>query len=584
MLRCVLLLAVLVTGAFAAPMTYTITGTGSGSWNSLPFTEAPFTFTFTSDTAAIVHGTPCCSGVDTTPAVTAAMVSVNGFVPASLTGDQAIFLNRSEQTAGIWHYNSPDYLTIAAPQFATADLATPISSAAGTTFSYLTPMPLSTGGTLYFTSVHDVIYSQQPGSGQVSTVSVTPDSGTVQQDTTQTFTVIVSDTAGASDIGGLDLLFGDRPYPYACWLYFNAVTKSMQASHRFNWGSPSPIGPSGSTLSGDACTLDTTAVTVSTSGNTLTLNLPITFTFSDNQEWRISLAAWNKNNQGTNYNLMGTVTPHDGPAPQDIILLVTPQSQATPTGASIDYTVTVTAAGGFHQPVTLSADVVPFQTDNTTQLNIAFNPATLPESGTSTMTVTSDSSAAPDDYAITVTATSQSLVKTRLVSLRLDNAAPLITLSPTSGTGLTQIFTLTWNDNTPVNSMNILIAPSVDGRKACWIYFDVSGQSPGGVPHRLFLAGDDGTTWPDAGDAGFAPWIPGTANASNSQCAIGGSETSYDADTGHTTGGSELGYHTLTLPITFKPAFAGTKSIFIRSSNTAGFDSGYLPKGGWTVQ
>ena len=247
MLRRVLLLAVLTSGAFAAPMTYTITGIGSGSWNSQPFTDVSFTFIFTSDTATIVHGTPCCSAVDTTPAATAATVLVNSFVPASLSGDQAIFLNRPGQTVGIWHYNSPDYLTIAAPQFAAADLTTPIASAGGTTFSYVTPIPLSTGGTVYFTSVHDVIYSQQPGSGQVSTISVTPNGATVQQDTMQTFTVVVADSAGASDIGGLDLLLGDTAYPYACWLYFNAVTNSLQASHRFNWGSPSPVGPSGST-------------------------------------------------------------------------------------------------------------------------------------------------------------------------------------------------------------------------------------------------------------------------------------------------------------------------------------------------
>jgi len=586
MLRRVLLLAVLVTGASAAPMTYTIMGIGSGSWNSLPFTEASFTFTFTSDPATIVHGTPCCGGLDSTPAGTTATVRVGGFGPAALRGDQAIFLNRAQQTAGIWNFDSQGSLTVTAGQFAGADLTTAIAAATGTALSYVSPISTSTGGQLYFNSVHDVYYSQQPGivGGPVSAISVTPNNSTVPQDTTQIFTVVLSDPAGASDVGGLDLLIGDAARPYACWIYFDAGANTLAASRRINWSPPAPIGPSGSTLMGDACTVDTTAVKVSNAGNNLSLDLPITFTFADNQQWSIYLAAWNKENVVTNYTLIGTVTPNDGAAPQDLILLVTPQSQAKPAGTRIDYTVAVTDAGEFHQPVTLSADVVPSQSGNTTQLLVSFNPATLAGSGTATMTVLRDSSATPDDYAITVAADSQSILKTRAVSLRLDNSAPATELSPTSGTGATQIFTITWSDNTPMNTMNVLIAPSVDGRNACWIYFDVSGEGADGYPHRLFLAGDDTTSWTDAGDAGFAPWIPGTANASNSQCAIGGNGTSYDSDTGHTNGGNKFGYHTLTLPITFKPAFAGTKSIFIRSSNAAGFDSGYLPKGGWTVQ
>jgi hypothetical protein len=40
---------------------------------------------------------------------------VSGFEPATLQGNQAIFLNRAEGTAGIWHFDSPDYLTVATP-------------------------------------------------------------------------------------------------------------------------------------------------------------------------------------------------------------------------------------------------------------------------------------------------------------------------------------------------------------------------------------------------------------------------------------------------------------------------------------
>src|SRR6185312_3684705 len=144
--------------------------------------------------------------------------------------NQAIFLNRSEQTAGIWHFNSPDYLTVATPAFANDDLTSTIEPTAGTTFSYVTPLPLSTGGSLYFSSVHDVTYSQQPGnsSGLVSTISVTPKDSTPAVNETQTFTAVVADTAGAGDIGGVDFQVINEFGPsYPCWLYFDAAANTL---------------------------------------------------------------------------------------------------------------------------------------------------------------------------------------------------------------------------------------------------------------------------------------------------------------------------------------------------------------------
>jgi hypothetical protein len=584
------LLALLVTGASAAPMTYTITGTGSGYWNSQPFTEARFTFTFTSDTSAIVHGTSCCAGADSTPSGTTASVNVSGFAAAALAGNQAIFMNQSELTAGIWHFDSPDYLTITSQQFRNRDLTTTIPSngpvANGQNYVHATPLALSTGGSLYFTSVHDVLYSQEPGNagGQVSTDSVTPNNSTPAVNTTQTFTAVVSDAAGASDIGGLDLLIGEYPgFAYACWVYFNAGANTLAIYHQGNWGPPTPIGSSGATLTGDACTVDTKSTTVSASGNTLSLNLPTTITFADNNTWYIYLSAQNKENLSTSYNPMGTVTPQSSQGAQDFTLSVSPsQFQARPTGTSIDYTVTVTPMGGYNQPVTFTAHAAPSKSGNTTQLSIAFNPAKLPSgSGSTTMTVSSDSSATPDTYGITVTAGSQSVIHSQSVNLELDNSAPMMTLSPTSGSGANATLTLTWSE--PASTLNVLIAPSVDGRNACWIYFDVSGTGPDGLPHRLFLANDDGTSWMDAGDAGFTPFQAGTAHASNSQCTIGGPGVNFDPDGGYVNG-VRSGHLTLTLPIAFASALGGTKTVYIRSSNDAGFDSGYLPKGGWTVQ
>jgi hypothetical protein len=559
-------------------MTYTISGIGSGSWNSQPFTEASFTFTFNSDTGTIVHGTSCCGGADSTPAGTAATVSVSGFEPAALAGNQAVFLNPGEQTAGIWHFDSPDYITIAAPAFANDDLTTTISPTAGTTFSYVTPLPLSTGGSLYFSSVHDVRYSQQPGSsgGQISTISLTPQNSTPAVNTAQTYTAVVADTAGASDIGGVDFqVLNVFTNTAPCWLYFNAGTNTLTVYAHGSWGSPSPIGTSGSLLTGDACTVDTRAVTVNASGNNLSLSLPVTFTSADGNQWYINLAAQNKENHGTDYSQMGTVTPQSAPA-ENFQLSVTPGSHGITPGGSADYTVKVTSNGGPDQPITFSGKAIG---EAGYAVSFSFDPATITGSGTTTMHVTTTPDTTPDSYQLIVTAQSQSLTRTFGDSGGLDlyvaSDPPVVTLSPNSGAGSGATVTVTWRDDgnpTPVANLNLLVAQALDGRYACWIYWNRDQPGP------MYLASDDASSWIPV------PWGLGTSQStSNGQCTIDGAHAKYFDDP-PVAGGNHLGYKYLSVPISFSPAFAGGKTIFVRAANEAGLDTGYQPLGTWTVQ
>jgi hypothetical protein len=38
------------------------------------------------------------------------------------------------------------------------------------------------------------------------------------------------------------------------------------------------------------------------------------------------------------------------------------------------------------------------------------------------------------------------------------------------------------------------------------------------------------------------------------------------------------------VPITFSPAFAGAKTVFVRATNDAGLSTEYQPLGTWTAQ
>jgi hypothetical protein len=583
MTRQILLSVLFVTGACAAPMTYTLTGTGSGSWNSQPFSEATFTITFNSDTGAIVHGTSCCSGADSTPAGTAAAVRVSGFDPATLAGNQAIFLNRAEGTAGIWHFDSPDYLTVATPAFTSADLTSTIEPTGGTTFSYVTPLPLSTGGSLYFTSVHDVKYSQHPGSpgGLVSTVSVTPNNSTPSYNQTQTYQVVVGDTAGASDIGGLDFQVVENYTLLPCWIYFNASANTLAYWNGVDheWEGPFAIGSTGSVIDTHGFTLDTKAVTVSKSGNNLTLNLPIALKgYSDGDPWIIYAAAQNQENQSSNYARMGTVTLPTPPPSEAFQLSVEPQSHAITPGNSADYQLTVTKIGGIDEPITFSATS---NADDDGQLSITFDPATITGSGTTTMRVTTTADTRAGTYSFEVTAQTPQASHTYGdfggLTLYVAKAPPVVTLLPTSGAGTSANFVITWEDGdnpTPVVNLNLLIASSFDGRHACWLYWNRDASL------GLYLASDDGSSW-----TGFSTGklFPNVHPVSNSQCTIDAANVIYNDDPPK-AGGNHLGHKSLLIPISFAPGFAGPKTAFVRAANIVGFDTGYQPLGTWTAQ
>ena len=565
----------------AAPMTYTFTGTGTGVWNSTPFSDATFTFTFNADTTTVIHGTSCCGNTDSTPSGTTATVSVSGFSPAQLTGDQAIFIDHANVTAGIWHFNAAQYATVTNSVFSTDDLTStiPPSTVTGTAWSYATPFTLNTGGTLYFSSVQGVYYSQQPGSsgGQITAVSVTPSSGTQQEFTTQTYTFVVSDTSGASDIGGVDLQFRDKPnQPNACWLYYNAGTNTLDVNRSNTWSTPGAVGSGGSILNGDACTVDTNAVTVSNSGNDLTLAIPIQLSYADNNTWPIFVAAQSKENIDTDYSQLGTVTAETPQQSGTFSLSISPNNgvYARP-GSTVTYTLTMTDQNGFSEPVTFSASTETATKSDTTQLSYSFNPATLTTSGTSTMTVSFPDSATPDEYFIKVTGSSQSVSQSVSGDILLQNGPPSGTLSPTTGTGSSQTFTLDFFENpwSHPTFLNMLIASSLDGRNACWISFDNSGDfGPGDSgAGQIFLASDDGTSWVSAGVANRLGG-PGSGSASNSQCTIGP--------------GAILGYNSpgLHIPVTFTSTFAGPKTIYVYAVDGAGYETGYQPMGAWSIQ
>lgn len=573
-------LAITCLCALFAPcdtLTITISGTGTGDWNRDFFVNKAFQFTFFTPDTANIGTAPCCSGILTTPKGTLGSVTIDGVGEDAMgaNGDQAVFVNPGASAAGIWHYNSPEFLTVYNSALSHYNLTDTIAPVTGTTFAYTIPLVMSNGNRLYFTSVSNLSFSVQrgPAGGKPGVVSVSPDSSTTIPDVSNLFTFTVSDAAGVGDLQGLNILFSDPPHSddapaqysdaYACWLWYQRSTKTLSLFLPAFGGWPSaPLGAEGSVLTSDRCSVDTTTATVTESGNFLTLTLPIRLTADPNNPqvypspMSIAVRAVNNENVDTGYQHAGQVTLNPGTTP-GFVFYTTPTIQDVALGTSAAFKLNVVSWGGFNDVITFSANV---PMDNA---QYTFDPPTITGSGETTLTVSTKPligkpypGPTNGTYLITAFARSSAVEFDRAVLMAVEAGPPTISVSdsyPASGPDHQYHFTVTdppwWlSQMTGINAFNALIGPSLDGRNACWLYFD--GK-------YVWLANDDGVTWSFAG--------PGlTTPAGNSQCTIGN------------FGANLVGGWTIEAHITFTPAFSALNNkIFVRASNLAGFDSGY---------
>src|SRR6185312_14352075 len=131
-------------------------------------------------------------------------------------------------------------------------------------------------------------------------ISVSPDSSTMDQNATQNFTFVASDSAGVTDLQGMDILFSEgSSNPYACWMWYQRSTNTISMYNQGSWSAPASLGNGGMLLAGNSCSVDTSRGTASFSANQLTLTLPFTPTSGDNAAWPIYMNAITNANSGT---------------------------------------------------------------------------------------------------------------------------------------------------------------------------------------------------------------------------------------------------------------------------------------------
>ena len=147
----------------------------------------------------------------------------------------------------------------------------------------------------------------------------------------------------------------------------------------------------------------------------------------------------------------------------------------------------------------------------------------------------------------------------------VDPTPSAVSALPASGAGLSQQFT--WTASSPAGYAHLghifaILGPSVSGQNECYIHY----YQPSNV---LSLFDDSSGTW-----LGMA--APGTPNTvvGNQRCTIDIGNSSV------TSSGNQL---TLTVPVTFLPAFAGMQTNYLIAYDNAGLNSYWQPMGTWTV-
>lgn len=582
-----ILLFLLLAGIAAADtMTYTFSGTASGHCGAQQFSNASFTLTFSADPSTIASP-PCCSGILSTPQGTAGTVSIAGAGTQALStsGDQAIDVNQSARTVGIWHYNTADFLTVANSDFATYALASNAGPDTGTTFFYATPLILADGTAVYFTSVTGATFTAErsSGSGQPSVVSVTPSSDTTGPNTAVTYTFTVSDTAGATNLQGMNILFSypGQQDPNICWMYYDRPSNTLTVNYQGNWEGSGPVGGAGSggpNLGATGCKVNTATASATASGNTLTLTLPITMTISPSSPATlpISVNATTAGGVNTGYQNEGTLTLNPSTSPGFTMsgnpAFGTYSDMAL--GSSASYTITVTPYGGFDGTVYFTPSISQRGQSTTTAFpTVTYNPTNVPAGGSTTMTVTATDPNSVAAWTIGTNAASPyngtTLTSYGTYQVDIDNAAPTVTAYPYGGSGTTQTFNFTVTDSSSakaVNGVNILFSPTASGAHACWMYLGAGS---------FWLANDDGTSWSTQGNLGTGGVV------SNSQCSISLPNSAYAYCPG--IQGCPANQVLFYVNVKFNPSFAGAQNLYMRASNAAGFDSGYQLIGPWTV-
>ena len=431
-----------------------------------------------------------------------------------------------------------------------------------------------------------------------SITSVSPASGS---GSSQVFTITVSDPNGGADVNdGLFMVGGSSSG--ACWvLYFPSTNQILLADDAGTaWLTPIVAG-SAATVSNSQCTLNAASSSLTVAGVSVTANLSLSFKNGFSGSMPLYALAAGRSGLSSGWQMMGSWVVGNINQPPSI----TSVSPASGSGSSQVFTITVSDPNGganvndglFMVGGSSSGACWVLYFPSTNQILLA------DDAGTAWLTpIVAGSAATVSNSQCTLNAASSSLTVagvsvTANLSLSFKNgfsgSMPLYALaagrsglssgwqmmgswvvgninqppsitsvSPASGSGSSQVFTITVSDpngGADVNDGLFMVGESSSG--ACWVlYFPSTNQ--------ILLADDAGTAW-------LTPILVGSAaTVSNSQCTLNAVSSSF------TVAGVSV---TANLSLSFKSGFSGSKPLYALAADRSGLSSGWYNMGSWTA-
>jgi hypothetical protein len=342
----------------------------------------------------------------------------------------------------------------------------------------------------------------------------------------------------------------------SCYFYYSRPSNQIfLADDTGAFGSSLTLGVPG-TMQNSQCTLDAGASSAKASASDLAVTLVLSFKPAFAGKKGVYFEA--QNATADSGWVLGTTFTVTNPAPTpNFSVSVVPSSQTVAAGGSAQFNVTVTPINGFSGVVTLGVSGLPAGE------SASFNPPSVSISGSSTMTIVTTAGASGSIF--TVTGTSGSLENGTSVTLNISSAPQppsTVSVTPSSGSGASQVFAFAFSDPagaTDIVSTQMDINSSLSAASACYIYYSRASN-------QIQLANDGGSF-------GAALTVGTAGTMQNSQCTVdaGASSVVLSANT-----------LTLNLALSFKPAFAGAKNIYMEAQN-ATFDSGWSPIGTFTT-
>lgn len=441
--------------------------------------------------------------------------------------------------------------------------------------------------------------------GTPAAVSVTPSSGS---GASQTFTLQYSDTAGAASLQQAWVYFNAtlaNPATQSCLLYYNIALNQINllSDNATAWTAATP-GTS-TTIQNSQCSLNVATTTAAFSGDTLTLTLPLTFQPAFAGAKNVYLHANDTSGAKSGWPQLGTwVVP--GNASTLASVSVTPSSGGGATESfALQYSDTAGASSLQETWVYFNATLANpatqacmlFYNAATNQINLLSDNASAWMAATpGTSTTLQNSQCSLNVAATTVVLSGNTMTLNLPMTFQPgfngqknvymhaidisgaksgwqqlgtwvvpgETGSPAaISVTPNSGSGASQSFTLQYSDTAGAASL-----------EQAWVYFNASLANPATQSCMLYyivaanqinLLNDNATAWMAA--------TPGTSTTlQNSQCSLNMAATTVALS------GTSL---TLTLPMTFQPAFAGQKNIYMHANDISGANSGWQQFGTW---